>query len=781
MAMEDTERLVVALEARVRDFERNMAKASGTAGRTYGQLTSGSSRAARQMERDFTRSTSRINQALASTSTQVGSFARSFGGGFLAGAVGGGAAGLISTLAQVASSVATIGDEAKRAGLSVETFQELKYVAEQNRLGVDSLVDGIKELNLRADEWIQTGGGAAAEAFQRLGYDATTLKEKLKDPSALFTEIIGKLGELDKAAQIRIADEVFGGTGGEKFVQLIDQGEQGIRETIRAAHDLGVVLDEETIQKADELDRKFNAVVTTVGSGLKWAIVEAADALTTFIDRFREIEARQTDTIQTQLAEQERSLASLQARKGTLGGFFDAPLEKQIATTQAEIDRLRRVLVDRTLQTIKPQLQKSKAELEAGAAEKGDRLEPSLPLPDRVDQTPTRRIDPFWDDPEPTRAGSRDVGSQIGNDMAAAFIKQFEGFRKNAYWDVNAFRVGYGSDTTTGAGGGVGKVTSTTTTTVEAANRDLMRRIAEFQEVMTRQLGADTMAKFSEEQLAALTSITYNYGELPDRIVEAITNGGDVAAAIRGLAADNGGVNAARRNSEADLYATGRSGDIGGMVDAWEGMREVTAANVTETAKLRDQYRELGQIGVNAVRGIVDALADGKLEGRELAQILLDVAQQMLTMPSAGGGAGAAGGGGGLLASLLSGLGGIFGFAEGGVSKFGSAVPVAGNGGVSDTATVFGEAGPEAAVPLPDGRRIPVELRRQQEASRREPQRPERGMRLRIEPSKLFHVMVQEETKKVLAAAKPGFKSEFLKDARAQVVPTLGQYQDNVG
>jgi hypothetical protein len=33
------------------------------------------------------------------------------------------------------------------------------------------------------------------------------------------------------------------------------------------------------------------------------------------------------------------------------------------------------------------------------------------------------------------------------------------------------------------------------------------------------------------------------------------------------------------------------------------------------------------------------------------------------------------------------------------------------NGGISDKPAIFGEAGPEAAVPLPDGRRIPVDLR----------------------------------------------------------------------
>ncbi|NVP54456.1 tail tape measure protein [Mycoplana rhizolycopersici] len=212
-------------------------------------------------------------------------------------------AGLVSSARQAASEVAAIGDEARRAGVSVKAFQEMKFVAEQNRVGVDAMVDGLKELSLRADEFIVTGGGAAAEAFQRLGLDAQTLKTKLEDPSALFTEIIGKLGHLDRAAQIRIADEVFGGSGGEKFVQLIEQGEAGIRAQIKAANDLGILMDEQLIERAAEVDRKFNIVASTVGTALKSAIVSAADSLAEFIDGFRDFQNQANSTLKNRQIE----------------------------------------------------------------------------------------------------------------------------------------------------------------------------------------------------------------------------------------------------------------------------------------------------------------------------------------------------------------------------------------------------------------------------------------------------------------------------------------------
>lgn len=271
------ERLVVMLEARISEFEKRMAKAERTGTGSYNRLRRGSQTATAQMEADMRRSTASINQALASVSTKMGTFAKAFAGGLVGGVVAGAFAGLTSNINETVKGIASIGDEAKRAGIGLQAFQEWKLVAEQNRIGVDALVDGFKELNLRADEWIVTGGGAAAEAFQRLGYSATDLKTKLKDPSALMLEIVGRLGKLDKAAQIRISDELFGGSAGERFVELLDQGEAGLRKTIDRAHELGAVMDAEMIQKAQELDRRWQELTTRVSTFGKTLALALAD------------------------------------------------------------------------------------------------------------------------------------------------------------------------------------------------------------------------------------------------------------------------------------------------------------------------------------------------------------------------------------------------------------------------------------------------------------------------------------------------------------------------
>ncbi|MBY3263876.1 phage tail tape-measure protein [Rhizobium laguerreae] len=144
---------------------------------------------------------------------------------------------------------------------------------------------------------------------------------------------------------------------------------------------------------------------------------------------------------------------------------------------------------------------------------------------------------------------------EVGKSAAAKLIRGFEGFITNAKWDTNHFRVGFGSDTATRANGQIEEVTKDTIVTLDDAQRDLSRRIIEFQSGIQNAIGLETWKSLSEGQQAALTSIAYNYGSLPDAIVSAIKEGGGperVAKAIAALSSNPG-----RRKEEAQTYLSG--------------------------------------------------------------------------------------------------------------------------------------------------------------------------------------------------------------------------------
>jgi GH24 family phage-related lysozyme (muramidase) len=142
-----------------------------------------------------------------------------------------------------------------------------------------------------------------------------------------------------------------------------------------------------------------------------------------------------------------------------------------------------------------------------------------------------------------------------GNELTLDLIREKEGFREKAYWDVNAWRTGYGSDTVTRADGTVETVTEDTVVTREDAERDLARRTREFQLSASRKIGTDIWTNMPGNVTAALTSIAYNYGSIPDRILKEARSGdwNALATAVEKLAGDNKGINRKRRMREAAL------------------------------------------------------------------------------------------------------------------------------------------------------------------------------------------------------------------------------------
>lgn len=140
-------------------------------------------------------------------------------------------------------------------------------------------------------------------------------------------------------------------------------------------------------------------------------------------------------------------------------------------------------------------------------------------------------------------------------EQAKALLRKEEGFRDSPYWDTNAHRVGYGSDTITRADGTQAKVTRGMKITREDAERDLDYRLRDREGKQVREQLGDSWSKLPANAQAALYSVGYNYGSLPSAVVKAAKTGDlqAISSAVRALPA-----NSKRRGVEADLILSGK-------------------------------------------------------------------------------------------------------------------------------------------------------------------------------------------------------------------------------
>lgn len=192
------------------------------------------------------------------------------------------------------------------------------------------------------------------------------------------------------------------------------------------------------------------------------------------------------------------------------------------------------------------------------------------------------------------------MGRFEGQQSALDLIRSKEGYRATPYWDVNHYRAGYGSDTTTTASGEVLTVTKGMQVSIADAERDLRRRVETYFDKIVAQIGEDRFNNLDASQKGALASLLHNYGagEFRDGgdlsgVLRAVRSSNDAVTAqeIARLGSHNGGINEARRREEASAF-----GDASAIYAAQsaEARAAAEAAREAEAAE-RDRARALEQ------------------------------------------------------------------------------------------------------------------------------------------------------------------------------------------
>jgi hypothetical protein len=275
----DQEQLLILVEARIRDLEKNMAKASGVTAKAYREMSLGSKKATAQMEADMIRSTGSMNRALAATSTRIGAFGKSMTAGFVAPL-----AGLLTFTAAVNGTRAAlekfggIADKSAAAGVDPEFFQGVAYQAKLAGVEVNGIAGALETFAKNAGLAAE-GKGRMVSTLKALDpillrniQNATTQEERFK----LVADALRDATSQAHAAAIAAA--AFGDQG-PKIVGAFRGGADEIEAMATKARDLGLIVDRNLIARADELGDEFDTVTEIIDTQLKSALVDLAPVL----------------------------------------------------------------------------------------------------------------------------------------------------------------------------------------------------------------------------------------------------------------------------------------------------------------------------------------------------------------------------------------------------------------------------------------------------------------------------------------------------------------------
>lgn len=189
-------------------------------------------------------------------------------------ATGGAVTAMVDFTMSAASAADEIDKMSQKIGLSIEGYQEWSYVMGQNGMDIDKLQTGMKTLVQQVDA-AASGNASAMESFDRLGVSIYDANGNLKDQETIMNEVLRALADMENGTEKARLSTVLFGKSGTEMMPMLNQGSAAIDELTDRAHELGLIMSEDTVKAGvelgdlmDDLKQSFQMVVTQLGTAL---------------------------------------------------------------------------------------------------------------------------------------------------------------------------------------------------------------------------------------------------------------------------------------------------------------------------------------------------------------------------------------------------------------------------------------------------------------------------------------------------------------------------------
>lgn len=151
-----------------------------------------------------------------------------------------------------------VNDLARKTGVSTTKIQEFAFAAAQSGTTLETVANSFVKIQ-DAQGKAMIGTLTSVEAFQRLGFSMEEVQRM--DAVTIFEKLARKFKEVKPTAQ-DVSDLflIMGKSGKENFRLLTE----GLEDMQRAAHELGAVMDKETVQQIADMKDEFAAFMQTM-------------------------------------------------------------------------------------------------------------------------------------------------------------------------------------------------------------------------------------------------------------------------------------------------------------------------------------------------------------------------------------------------------------------------------------------------------------------------------------------------------------------------------------
>ena len=168
---------------------------------------------------------------------------------------------IVKFFADATTGAANYADEintlAKTTSLSTDTLQEYKYMASLTDVSLETITGSMTKLTRNMSS-AKDGTGAAADAFASLGISVTDADGNLRSTNDVFADVIDALGSIDNEAERDATAMSLFGKSAQDLNPLIEAGSDALNDLRQEAHDVGYVLDGDTLDSLNDVNDGFD-------------------------------------------------------------------------------------------------------------------------------------------------------------------------------------------------------------------------------------------------------------------------------------------------------------------------------------------------------------------------------------------------------------------------------------------------------------------------------------------------------------------------------------------
>ena len=209
-------------------------------------------------------------------------FSGGLAGGLATGLLG---AGFTTAIKGAIDDLDKLDEAAGRLGVSVEDLSALNFAGKMNGLEFEDMTAALTKLSVKMQE-AASGGKEAGALFNDLGVKVTDSSGKLKTADAVFAEIAETFSGLqDGAGKTALAVDAFGKSGA-KLVPVLNGGAKGLADMRKEAESLGGIIDGKLAKQAADFNDNMDRLSVLSGTVAKSITGELLPVLNNLAERF---------------------------------------------------------------------------------------------------------------------------------------------------------------------------------------------------------------------------------------------------------------------------------------------------------------------------------------------------------------------------------------------------------------------------------------------------------------------------------------------------------------